>query len=102
MASTYPHAVNQPPGRGVGHHNDQPTGLSQTVTQCIEDRPDEAILISLLSGLAVGVALGMALAGPRESKSWRDRRTAEDLGSRLLSSIEQVLPDSIARSVGMK
>lgn len=102
MASTFPDSVRQPPQRDVGPHDNAASGFSGSVGRCIEDRPDEAVVISLLAGLAVGVALGMTLAGPRETRSWHDRRTAEDLGNRLLSSLEQVLPDSLSRTIGIK
>lgn len=101
MASTYPDSIQQPPSRDVGPH-DSSSGFSSSVTRCIEDRPDEAVVLSLLSGLAVGVAIGIALGAPREKQSWYDRRTAEDLGNRLLSSLEQVLPESLSRTIGIK
>lgn len=73
----------------------------ERVTQCIQDWPDESVLLSLVGGLAVGVVVGMAIAGPESSRRWRDRRTAEGLGNRLMAAIDRGLPDSVLRQLGI-
>lgn len=84
-------------GRSTPASYDEPGKISQ----CIQDRPDEAVLVALVSGVAVGVVIGMAIAGSDQPQRWRDRRLAESLGQRLMTSLDRVLPESLSQNLGL-
>lgn len=81
--------------------NYEPREATGPVRQCIEDYPDEAVLVSLAAGFGLGLVIGGLLAGSSSSHGWRQRHVATGLGERLMASIEKVLPDSVSSSLGM-
>lgn len=75
--------------------------LSGRATQCIQDHPDESVLVALAAGTVVGLAIGGMLADSGNSRGWRDRHIARGLGERLMSSLDNVLPNSVSSSLGL-
>lgn len=69
--------------------------------ETIQQHPDEAVLLALAAGAVVGCLIGSMLAGSSDSKMVRSRRAAESLGERLMSSIEQMIPESLSQSLGI-
>ena len=70
----------------------------EKVEQCVKDDPRGAVLVSLGAGLGIGIALGLVLGGSRQMQShgWFDRRTAEELGQKMMANVGSWIPDSIS------
>ncbi len=69
--------------------------------ETIQQHPDEAVLVALAAGAAVGFLIGTMLASPSHSTMRHNRRAAEGLGERLMSSIEKMIPESLSQTLGM-
>lgn len=67
----------------------------------IQEHPDEAVLVALAAGAVVGFFIGSMISGSSDSKMVRHRRAAENLGERLMHSIEKMIPDSLSQTLGM-
>lgn len=76
--------------------------ISHKTSQAIDKHPDEAVLVAFVAGAAVGLLISTLLSGPEETTARKTRRAAENLGERLMASIERMLPDSLSSSLGMK
>ena len=66
--------------------------------KCIRHQPESAMLISLATGMGVGLAIGLLLSRPNPSPSygWFDRRSAERVGHRIMDAIGGIIPDAIS------
>jgi hypothetical protein len=72
------------------------------LTRTVQDHPDEAVLSAFVAGAVIGLMIGGAIAGSSSGGTGRHRRVAEGLGERLMDSIENVLPSSLAKTFGVK
>ncbi len=81
---------------------EQPTGWSDRccgeLSRAVDENPTGALLTAFGAGLGIGVALALAVAMP--SMKPKRRSVPEEVGHRVLESLQGVLPDSIARRIG--
>jgi len=78
----------------------------ERVEDVVSNHPGTSALVVFGLGLGVGILIGTAIAASREettmqsvksmTSNWLDRRQAEKLGRRVLDSIADYLPSSIA------
>lgn len=67
----------------------------------IQERPDEAIFLGFVSGVAIGALFGSVIAGSNSSGRLSSRHVAEGLGQRLLEKLDSFVPSSVSRSLGL-
>lgn len=69
----------------------------QQLTDTVVEQPLATLLISFGVGFGLGMMLGRAFRRPEPKTHWYDRRSAEQLGRRLLDSMSGVVPESISK-----
>lgn len=67
-----------------------------SVKEVIADRPMSSVVTVFGAGFAVGVLIGMSLAG---SSPRRRQSTTERLGEQVLDAMSRVLPESLAKQI---
>ncbi|TWU27681.1 hypothetical protein [Bythopirellula polymerisocia] len=65
----------------------------------VHDNAGSSMLIALASGLGVGILIGTAIGGSRQSAHWWNRETAENMGNRFLSKIGAMVPDALSERI---
>jgi hypothetical protein len=65
------------------------------VARAVDENPAGSLLTAFGAGLGIGVALGLSVAFSTARPKPRSR--AEELGHRILESIQDFIPDSISR-----
>lgn len=71
------------------------------MSQCINDNPGSALLTAFGAGFGVGLAIGVSLAvSGSHHRPMSRRRRAEDIGHRILDSLQDYMPESVARHMG--
>jgi hypothetical protein len=88
-------------GRSTQNHADDAQGYlergNEQLRGMVADHEGQTVLVALALGFGIGVALGYAMAGPsqHESSRWIDRKTAEELGRKLMHKMDQYLPEAV-------
>ena len=81
--------------------NEQPFDRNASSLQhFVQDRPEETILAAFAAGVLVGLMVGVALAESSSAGSRRSHSVAESLGNKVLHSIDKILPDFVAKTLG--
>lgn len=99
--STMQHERNAQRGQSPQSYADNAQGYlergNEQLRDMVEDHEGQTVLVALALGFGIGVALGYAMAGPsqHESSRWIDRKTAEDLGRKLMHKMDQYLPEAV-------
>lgn len=70
--------------------------VQQQMTDRVVEQPLAVLLISLGVGFGLGMMLGRAFR-PEPKTHWYDRKSAEQLGRRLLDSMAGMVPESISK-----
>lgn len=65
------------------------------VARAVDENPTGTLLTAFGAGLGIGLALGLSVAMSAAKPKPRNR--AEELGHRILESIQDYIPDSIGR-----
>lgn len=68
------------------------------VAKAVDDNPTGALLTAFGAGVGIGVALALAFSLPAAKP--KKRSMSEELGNRVLSALQDILPDSIAKRMG--
>ena len=68
------------------------------MAKAVEEYPAGTLLAAFGAGLGIGVALALAVAAPAAKP--KKRSLSEELGERVLASIQELLPDSIGKKLG--
>lgn len=68
------------------------------VSRVVDENPTGALLTAFGAGLGIGVALAMAISIPAARP--KRRSLSEEVGHRVLESLQGVLPESISRRLG--
>ena len=69
------------------------------MSRCINDNPGSAVLTAFGAGFGIGLAIGMSMAVSATRRP-TTRRRAEDLGHRIMESLADYVPESVARRMG--
>jgi hypothetical protein len=81
-----------------------PTSVSEATTamsDCVRDRPTESVLACFALGVVAGTFIGMKIIGSTQDTRSYQRRVAEGVGERIMSSLDRVLPESVSRQLGI-
>ena len=80
---------------GAGAQHSLTEQYADRVSQAVEENPAGTLLSAFGAGLGIGAIIGLAFAfsAPRP----KPRSRAEELGQRLLESLHDYVPDSVAR-----
>lgn len=65
------------------------------VREMIRDNAGRSVFVALGAGLGVGLVIGSVLARNSRSARWWNRSTAEGLGRRILSKVEELTPATL-------
>lgn len=68
------------------------------MAKAVDENPTGALITAFGAGLGIGVALALAATLPVARP--KKRSMTEELGHRVLESLHDILPDSIARRIG--
>ena len=68
------------------------------VSRAVDQNPSGMLLTAFAAGLGIGIALTMSVAVP--SRKAIPRSMPEELGSRVLAALQEMMPESIARRMG--
>ncbi|MGC1274975.1 MAG: hypothetical protein WBC44_14820 [Planctomycetaceae bacterium] len=68
------------------------------LSKVVDENPTGALLTAFGAGLGIGVALALAVSIP--SMRPKRRTMSEEVGHRVLESLQGVLPESISRRFG--
>lgn len=68
------------------------------VSKAVDENPTGALLAAFGAGLGIGVALALAISMPAARP--KRRNMPEEIGHRVLESLQGVLPDSLSRRFG--
>lgn len=68
------------------------------VARAVDENPAGSLLTAFGAGLGIGVALGLSVAFSTARPKPRNR--AEELGHRILESIQDYIPDTLSRRLG--
>jgi hypothetical protein len=71
--------------------------MQQQMTDRVVEQPLAAVLISFGVGFGLGMLLSRAFHHPEPKTHWYDRKSAEQLGRRLLDSMAGMVPESVSK-----
>lgn len=81
---------------------------TQEFSDMVKDHPDEAVIGAFTAGAILGLVIGASLAGSSSQRKWNSSWSgstdgvAQRLGEGLMSSLETVVPSSLAKAFGSK
>lgn len=66
---------------------------TEQISNVVEDRPAQSLLITCLAGFGVGLLLSKLFVSEEPVRSSFDRHTAERFGRQLLEKVEHAMPN---------
>jgi hypothetical protein len=68
------------------------------LSKAVDENPAGTLLAAFGAGLGIGVALALTVALPAVRP--KKKSLSEEIGSRVLASLQDILPDSLAKKLG--
>ena len=91
------------PAASQSHSNGKPSNECSVamLNRFVEERPDLSVCLSVGAGVAFGFVLGAALGNSEDSRRAAHRKVAESMGERLFAAIENSVPESLLKNLGL-